>query len=137
MAVLGVAAAFDGDVGMRLEQADQRLAGRLADQYPPLALHGDARDQRPMVMNLDLPQCDNGPLAASAANATRLWIWQTPQDRLRVAGLLIRRRVNVVFRLHDRAYGGVVQFRTARCGNIRFGLREKDVDQRLGGHLLR
>ena len=40
VAVLGVAAAFDDDIGMRLEQADQLLAGRhrLAGQHPPLAL---------------------------------------------------------------------------------------------------
>ena len=57
MAVLHVAAAFDDDVGMRLEQADQLVAGRygLAAQYPALALGQHARDQRQIMVHLRTP----------------------------------------------------------------------------------
>ncbi|ESY46635.1 hypothetical protein X745_30805 [Mesorhizobium sp. LNJC374B00] len=43
MAVIDVAAAFDDDIGVGLEQADQLLAGRhrLAGQHPPLSLCDD------------------------------------------------------------------------------------------------
>lgn len=60
VAVPGIAAAFDDDIGVRFEQADQLLAGRhrLAGQHPPLALSDDAFDQRPIVTHLDLPECD-------------------------------------------------------------------------------
>lgn len=58
VAVFGIAAAFDDDIGMLFEQADQLLAGghRLAGQHPPLALSDDPFDQRPIMTNLDLPQ---------------------------------------------------------------------------------
>jgi hypothetical protein len=57
VAVLHVAAAFDDDVGMRLEQADQLVAGRygLAAQYPALALGQHARDQRQIMVHLRTP----------------------------------------------------------------------------------
>ena len=60
VAVFGVAAAFDDDVGMRFEQADQLLAGRhrFAGQHPPLGLCDDALDQRPIVTDLGLPEFD-------------------------------------------------------------------------------
>ncbi|ESX08928.1 hypothetical protein X766_33890 [Mesorhizobium sp. LSJC255A00] len=59
-AVFGVAAAFDNDIGMGLEQADQLVAGRheLAGQHPPLTLCDDAFDQRPIVTDLGLPELD-------------------------------------------------------------------------------
>ena len=65
VAVVDVAAAFDDDVGMRLEQADQLLAGRhrLAGQHPPLGLGDDPLDQRPIVADLGLPELD-GRVAA-------------------------------------------------------------------------
>lgn len=58
VAVFGIAAAFDDDIGMLFEQADQLLAGghRLTGQHPPLALSDDPLDQRPIMTNLDLPQ---------------------------------------------------------------------------------
>lgn len=45
---------------MRVEEADQLLVGRhrLAGQYPPLAPSDDAFDHRPIVTNLEPPQCD-------------------------------------------------------------------------------
>ena len=60
VAVLHVAAAFDDDVGMRLEQADQLLAGRhrLAGQDPALALGDDALDQRQIMADLGMPALD-------------------------------------------------------------------------------
>ena len=60
VAVVDVAAAFDDDVGMRLEQADQLVAGRhrLAGQHPPLGLGDDPLDQRPIVADLGLPELD-------------------------------------------------------------------------------
>lgn len=60
VAVLGITAAFDDDIGMLFVQADQLLAGRyrLAVQHAPLALSDDAFDRRPIVMDLELPQCD-------------------------------------------------------------------------------
>lgn len=73
VAVLGVAAAFDDDIGMRFEQADQLLAGRylLAGQHPPLTLSDGAFDQRPIVMDLELPQCD-GRCARHGQSLARL-----------------------------------------------------------------
>ena len=74
MAVFDVAAAFDDDIGMLLEQADQLLAGwyLLAAQHPPLALSDDTFDQRPMVTNLELPHCD-GRCARYGQSLARLF----------------------------------------------------------------
>ncbi len=60
VAVLGVAAALDDDIGMLFEQAHHPPAGgdRLTCQHPPLALSDDAFDQRPIMTNLNLPQGD-------------------------------------------------------------------------------
>jgi hypothetical protein len=46
--------------GIGFEEADQFLSGRhqLTGQHPPLALFDDAIDQRPIVTELSLPQCD-------------------------------------------------------------------------------
>ena len=57
MAVFDVTAAFDDDIGMGFEQADQLLAGRhrVTGQHPPLALWDDAFDQRPIVTDLGPP----------------------------------------------------------------------------------
>ena len=53
MAVLHVAQAFDDDVGVRFEQADQLFAGRhrLTAQHPSLALVEHARDQRQIMVH--------------------------------------------------------------------------------------
>src|SRR3954462_4887533 len=58
--VINVAAALDDDVGMRLEQADQLVAGghRLAGEHPPLALRDHPLDQRLIVTDLGLPEGD-------------------------------------------------------------------------------
>ena len=60
VAVLNLAAALDDDVGMRLEQADQLLAGRhrLAIEYPALGLGDDARDQRQVMVDFSTPARD-------------------------------------------------------------------------------
>src|SRR5205823_4005025 len=57
VSVLHVASALDDDVGMRLEQADQLLAGlhRLAIEDATLALGEDALDQREIVAELGAP----------------------------------------------------------------------------------
>ncbi|SEP32247.1 hypothetical protein SAMN05216228_10842 [Rhizobium tibeticum] len=62
MAILDVAAAFDDDVGMRLEQTDQLVASRhrLAGQDPPFGLGDDPFDQRLMVADLRLPEFNRG-----------------------------------------------------------------------------
>src|SRR5205807_4268216 len=54
--------AFDDDVGVRLEQADQLLAGRhrLAIEHPALGLDDDARDQRQIMVDLGTPAGDGG-----------------------------------------------------------------------------
>src|SRR3954468_5972306 len=58
--VINVAAALDDNVGMRLEQADQLVAGghRLAGEHPPLALRDHPLDQRLIVTDLGLPEDD-------------------------------------------------------------------------------
>ena len=58
MAVIGIAAAFDDDIGVRLEQADELLAGRyrLPRQHPPLALRDNPLDQRLIMADLGLPK---------------------------------------------------------------------------------
>src|SRR4051812_43951606 len=58
--VINVAAALDDDVGMRLEQADQLVAGGhpLAAGHPPPALCGHPPHQRPLLTQLGLPQDD-------------------------------------------------------------------------------
>ena len=58
MAVLNLAAAFDDDVGVRLEQADDLLVGgdRLAMKNATLGLGDDPLDQRTIVAELGLPQ---------------------------------------------------------------------------------
>ncbi len=58
VAVVDVAAAFDDDVGMRLEEAHQLLASRhrLAGQDPPFGLADDPVDQQLIVAELGLPQ---------------------------------------------------------------------------------
>ncbi len=60
MAVLNLAAAFDDDVGVRLEQADDLLVGgnRLAIKRATLGLGDDPLDQRTIVTELGLPQRD-------------------------------------------------------------------------------
>ena len=58
MAVLNLAAAFDDDVGMRLEQADDFLVGgdRLAMEDATFGLRDDPLDQPTIVAELALPQ---------------------------------------------------------------------------------
>src|SRR5580704_15302544 len=58
VAVLNLAAAFDDDVGVRLEQADDFLVGgdRLATKDSTLGLGDDPLDQRTIVAELGLPQ---------------------------------------------------------------------------------
>src|SRR5271155_4313093 len=58
VAVLNLAAAFDDDVGVRLEQADDFLVGgdRLAMKDSTLGLGDDPLDQRTIVAELGLPQ---------------------------------------------------------------------------------
>ena len=60
VAVLNLAAAFDDDVGVRLEQADDLLVGgdRLAMKNATLGLRDDPLDQRTIVTELGLPQRD-------------------------------------------------------------------------------
>ena len=55
---LNVAAAFDDDVGMRLEQADDLLVGgdRLAMKNAAFGLRDDPLDQGTIVVELGLPQ---------------------------------------------------------------------------------
>jgi hypothetical protein len=57
VAVLNVAAAFDDDVGVRLEQADDLVVGadRLAMKNAALGLRDDPLDQRTIVAELGLP----------------------------------------------------------------------------------
>jgi hypothetical protein len=57
VAVFGIAAAFDDDIGMRFEQADDLIAGsdRFAVKNPPLGLRDDPHDQRAIVVELGLP----------------------------------------------------------------------------------
>ena len=57
MAIFDVAAAFDDDVGMRLEQADELVAGRhgLAVQHPTLALGPARAHQRQIMVHLRTP----------------------------------------------------------------------------------
>ena len=57
MTVLHVAAALADDVGVRLEQADQLLAGRhrQAFQYPTLALGENGLDQRQIMAEPGAP----------------------------------------------------------------------------------
>ena len=56
--VLNVATAFDDDVGVRLEQADDLLVGgdRLAMKDATFGLRDDPLDQRTIVAELGLPQ---------------------------------------------------------------------------------
>ena len=56
--VLNLAPAFDDDVGVRLEQADDLLVGgdRLATKNAALGLTDDPLDQRTIVAELGLPQ---------------------------------------------------------------------------------
>ena len=56
--VLNLAAAFDDDVGVRLEQADDLLVGgdRLATKNATFGLRDDPLDQRTIVAELGLPQ---------------------------------------------------------------------------------
>ena len=58
VAIFDVAAAFDDDVGVRLEQADDFLARGdfLVAQDPALALPDDPLDQRAIVEPLGLPE---------------------------------------------------------------------------------
>ena len=58
MTVLNLAPAFDDDVGVRLEQADDLLVGgdRLATKNAALGLTDDPLDQRTIVAELGLPQ---------------------------------------------------------------------------------
>ena len=57
MTIFDVAAALDDDVGMRLEQADNLVAGRdgFAENDATLGLPDDPLDQRAIVMPLGLP----------------------------------------------------------------------------------
>src|SRR6516165_9359900 len=58
VAIFNVAAAFDDNVGMRFEQADDLLAGgdRFALENPTFGLRDDPFDQRAIVMELALPE---------------------------------------------------------------------------------
>ena len=57
--VLNLAPAFDDDVGVRLEQADDLFIGRdrLAMKNATLSLCDDPLDQRTIAVELGLPQC--------------------------------------------------------------------------------
>ena len=57
MTIFDVAAALDDDVGMRLEQADDLVAGRdgFAEKDATLGLPDDPLDQWAIVMQLSLP----------------------------------------------------------------------------------
>ncbi len=63
MSVLHATATFDDDVGVRLEQTDQLLAGwdRLTLEDPALALGDDARDQRQVMIDLGAPPLGRCP----------------------------------------------------------------------------
>ena len=69
VAVTGIATAFDDDIGVRLEQADEFLGGRnlLALQHPPLALCNDALNQRPGMLDLARQSTLAAPPALPAA----------------------------------------------------------------------
>jgi len=58
VALLNLAAAFDDDVGVRLEQADDLFVGRdcLAMKDATFGLRDDPLDQRTIVTELGLPQ---------------------------------------------------------------------------------
>src|SRR5688572_10274270 len=58
LVAVGDLAALANDVGMGLEQAHQLVAGRhrLTRQDAPRALHDDALDQWPIVLDLGLPE---------------------------------------------------------------------------------
>ena len=73
MAVIGIATAFDNDIGVRLEQANQLLAGRhgLPRQHPPLALRDNPLDQRLIITEFGLPKWSSCAAAvASCASAS-------------------------------------------------------------------
>ena len=77
LAVACIAGAFDDDIGVRLEQADEFLASRrlFTLQHPPLALPGNALDQRPVMARLGLQSTACGPLCLeSCASASRSWV---------------------------------------------------------------
>src|SRR5438132_6216467 len=63
VSILHVTGTLDDDVGMRLEQTHQLLAGRhrLAVKDAPLALGEDALDQRQIVAELSAPACSRAP----------------------------------------------------------------------------
>src|SRR5713226_6869118 len=63
VSVLNLTAALADDVGMRLEQADELLAGRhrLAAEDPALALGDDARDQRQIMVDRGAPALGRCP----------------------------------------------------------------------------
>ena len=58
VAIFNLAAAFDDDVGVRLEQADDLFVGgdRLAMKNATFGLPDDPLDQRAIVAELDLPR---------------------------------------------------------------------------------
>ena len=66
MAIFNVAAAFDDDVGMRLEQADDLFTGGdgFATENPTLGLRDNPLDQRSIATEPGLPECNHrvGPL---------------------------------------------------------------------------
>src|SRR5208282_1341794 len=63
VSVLHLTTPLDDDVGVRLEQADQFLAGRhrLTLEYPALALVNDTRDQRQIMIDPGAPPLGRHP----------------------------------------------------------------------------
>src|SRR5207249_6044716 len=61
--ISNLTAARADDVGVRLEQADELLAGRhrLTAEHPALALGEDARDQRQIMVNRGAPALGRRP----------------------------------------------------------------------------
>jgi hypothetical protein len=75
VSILHVTGTFDDDVGMRLEQTYQLLAGRhrLTVKDAPLALGEDALNQRQKVAELSAPALSRGA-SRSPASCSAAWV---------------------------------------------------------------
>ena len=87
MPVACIAAAFDDDIGVRLEQADEFLASRhvFALQHPPLALFDNPVHEGPVMARLGLPKRRLRPVLAGEF---RLGLSKVSQSRPRNANQL-------------------------------------------------